>query len=771
MPFRAPLFALVLASAAAQSTCPGGNFLAARTVNLKPTPASHIDLVRQPDGSYTGFEAADAAPYQPLSTTSHFERQFATCFPHPIRFTPSAPPPIAPLGAGSQLQASMALGSANFFVATISADTYTLHFDVFDSQHRLLSETNFSNKVPTFEPFEVNDGFESLLLTDLNGDGKADLVAVFNTYVDIAEIQGGVWVFLGNGDGTFQAGKRQWLITNQTVSAAMSAAAGDVNGDGHPDLVFSGVGNLPITIALGNGDGTFNSQTLTVSTGFAPSASVSIADLNGDGKADLVFAFESTVAVALGNGDATFQTPTTYPIVPGVGPAPSLAPVAIGDLNGDGIPDIATASGTILFGDGKGAFPTRRDYAPSGSGSVMIADFDGDGIPDLIFGNGNATFLSGNALDPSATVMFGSGAGEFVGAPVSGVTSAANYGAFAVADFNGDGIPDLVVASPLSNTTFQLTTFVGKGNGQFTAGPTRTVAENSLLYGVAADFNHDGKLDVAFLNQGATQTEILIFSGNGDGSFTAPIFLAVPDKTINFMAAPDLNGDGIPDLIFTGTTTLYAWLGKGDGTFTPIFTIAVSSPSVAFGDFNGDGKPDIAFASAASTAVSVLLGKGDGTFKNAVTSALPTTAVGSPGQISAADFDCDGHLDLIVQLGAPGNGPQQIAVLSGKGDGTFPAIHLTSGSVFGVRVEDINGDRIPDLIASGTNGALVARLGNGDGTFQAESVINRLAYNFAVADLNRDGAPDVAVVAAWGIAAFLNLKPAPDHGRDRRPIH
>ncbi len=115
---------------------------------------------------------------------------------------------------------------------------------------------------------------------------------------------------------------------------------------------------------------------------------------------------EPAVAVFLGNGDGTFQTAKIYPILPTLTSTPSLAPVAIGDLNGDGIPDIATASGSILFGDGKGGFPTRRDYSSNGAGSVVIADFDGDGL-DLIFGNGNATFLSGSArARPSATVLF-----------------------------------------------------------------------------------------------------------------------------------------------------------------------------------------------------------------------------------------------------------------------------------------------------------------------------------------------------------------------------
>jgi hypothetical protein len=773
---RLVISALVLVRVAAQSTCPGVNFLAARTVNLRPTATSHVDVIRQPDGSYTGFEAADAAPYGVLSVMPHFERQFAACLPHPIPITPSAPPPIAnPSGAGSQLQVSMAIGSANFFVASISADSYTLHFDLFDSQHNLLSENNFTSTFVNSDQLNVFDGIESLLLADLNGDGKLDLIAVFDTNLLYGFDDGGVWVFLGNGDGTFQTGKRQPLTSNGQLMAAQTVAAADLNGDGKLDLVFSSVGYLAITIALGNGDGTFNTETLTIPSPGVSAAFVAIADLNDDGKADLVFAFQSvlgvpTVGVALGNGDATFQTPSTYPILPGVGATGLLAPVAIGDLNGDGIPDIATATGTILFGDGKGAFPTRRDYGPSGSGSVMIADFDGDGIPDLIFGNGNATFLSGNALVPSATVLFGSGVGEFVGAPISGVTAAQDYGLSLVGDFNGDGTPDLVMFSSLNNTTDQLTTFLGRGNGQFFGGPTETVAASSLFSGVVADFNHDGKPDIAVVN-GFGQTEIIIFPGRGDGSFATPILLSIVDEEVNFIAAPDLNGDGVPDLVFANGSTLHAWIGKGDGSFVSTFTAEVSTPSVALGDFNGDGRPDIAFVNAASTTVTVLLGKGDGTFPNALNSVLPSVAFGGPGQMAAADFDGDGHPDLAVTLAMPGNGPSAIAVLSGSDRGAFSAIHSTTGFMSEMFAVDLNGDKIPDLVGSGSNGAVVIRLGNGDGTFQPETVIYPQYSRFAIADLNRDGVPDVAILEPWGVTAVLNLKPALGHGHDHRPIN
>ncbi len=165
----------------AQSTCPPVNFLTQRTANLKPTATSHIDVIRQPDGSYTGFEAADSSPYRVIAATPHFERQFATCLPHTIPVTPSAPAPNAnPRGAGAQFQATAMLASGNYFKATLGNQGGAVIFDLFDSQDNLLSESSFSYYV-NVGPGNRADVFRALALADMNGDGKLDLVAVFDT--------------------------------------------------------------------------------------------------------------------------------------------------------------------------------------------------------------------------------------------------------------------------------------------------------------------------------------------------------------------------------------------------------------------------------------------------------------------------------------------------------------------------------------------------------------------------------------------------------------
>jgi hypothetical protein len=675
------LFAVAPVLAFAQTPCPGVNFLTARTVNLKPTDTSHIDVVRQNDGSYTGFEVSDAAPFRLIATTPHFEKQFAACLPHTIPASPTAPAPVAnPTGAGSQLPVSMTLASGSLFVANISSDGQTIYFDLFDSAHNLLSQSSVAPPLPP------NQGIASLALADVNRDGKLDLIAVFAA---------GVWVATGNGDGTFQPGKSSTLPGSSSVPSSYAVALGDLNGDGVPDLVLSAASGGPFTIALGKGDGTFTERgSLSVPAFGLHSTTAAIADLNGDGKADLVLSGAGElIAVALGNGDGTFQAISLYSAL-NSSSGFSLASVAVGAVNGDGIPDIVT-NGSILFGDGKGGFPSRRDYTSVAGGSVMLADFDGDGITDIIIGNGNPDFLSGAALNPSSSiglqlcdymnlsyfcpveyslaVLFGAGGGAFVAAPAVEVVDSGYYPSLASADFNGDGIPDLAVATfAVTTSANSISILEGKGNGEFSSGFTQSLGPSPVISPVAvaaADFNHDGRPDVAVLVALGASSEVQVFPGNGDGTLGAPVTVSIADIFVNSVAAPDVNGDGIPDLVVTSDIAVYVSLNKGDGTFSaPVMVSSIRSAIVGFGDFNGDGKLDIAVSASQTDNLVVLLGKGDGTFPNSVQSTLPFS---EPAALAVADFNGDGKLDLALTFYGT------IAVMFGQGNGGFSGYQLS----------------------------------------------------------------------------------------------
>ena len=235
---------------------------------------------------------------------------------------------------------------------------------MFDPQFNLISEAIFASP-------NTGEGFISLALVDVNGDRKPDLIALSSapSSTGQGQIVGALWVFAGNGDGTFQPGVNSALPGTFPGIGYTSFAVADLNGDGKPDI--AAVSFTGTTIALGKGDGTSRRCPM------APCrygerfeyclSSIAAADHNGDGKADLVLGpiqsfnpYVNGVAVAIGNGDRTFQPPIIFSArlnAPGIG----ANQIALGDVNGDLIPDIVTAAGTILLGDGKGGFPSRRD--------------------------------------------------------------------------------------------------------------------------------------------------------------------------------------------------------------------------------------------------------------------------------------------------------------------------------------------------------------------------------------------------------------------------
>jgi hypothetical protein len=342
-------------------------------------------------------------------------------------------------------------------------------------------------KVPTFLP-PVNYGAHTgpvwVAVGDFNGDHKPDL-AVTN------QITNDVSILLGNGDGTFGS-----ALNYPAGSAPHCVAVGDFNHDGNLDLVVANSSENDVSVLFGNGDGTFQAKVNynTQST----AQFVAVADLNGDGNLDLVVA-NGTVSVLLGRSDGTFGPAVNY----GAGSNPWS--VAVGDFNGDGKPDLAVANQasstvSVLLGRGDGTFRSAVNY-PTGSTpySVAVGDFNGDGKADLVVAN---------AYDNTVGVLLGKGDGTF--------QAAVNYGAgafpasVAVADFNGDGKLDLLVADLGGNPDY-VSVLVGYGNGTFQTAVNYRVGVSNLL-AVAADLNGDGKPDVAVASTGSGKVSILLNS-------------------------------------------------------------------------------------------------------------------------------------------------------------------------------------------------------------------------------------------------------------------
>jgi hypothetical protein len=212
------------------------------------------------------------------------------------------------------------------------------------------------------------------------------------------------------------------------------------------------------------------------------------------------------------------------------------------------------------------------------------------------------------------------------------------------------------------------------------------------------DFNGDGVQDLAVANQGTpplfADGSVSVLLGNGDGTFQAPLSFAVGIRPFS-VAVGDFNGDGAPDLAVAniGSHNVSVLLGNGDGTFQAAqnFATRFLPISVAVGDFNGDGAPDLAVANSGSDNVSVLLGNGDGTFQAAQNFATDS----GPYSVAVGDFNGDGVADLAVANLNSDN----VSVLLGKGDGTFQAAvnFATGGGPVSVAVGDFNGDGRPDL--------------------------------------------------------------------------
>jgi hypothetical protein len=584
-------------------------------------------------------------------------------------------------------------------------------------------------------------------VADLNGDGIPDLV-VTNAGV-FPNAEGTVSVLLGNGDGTFQT-QQTFALGTEPISVAVA----DLNGDGIPDLAvveaYSSHNPGRVSVLLGNGDGTFQTQHTYAVSSYP--VSVTVADLTGDGIPDLVvanhgpYAQPGSVSVLLGKGDGTFQPQHTY----AVGTDPVA--VVVADLNGDGKPDIVVGneggpfkpanSVSVLLGNGTGTFESQQTFAVGNTlDSVAVADLNGDGSPDIVVTNRGSFSNPAN----SASVLLGNGDGSF---QTQQTYSVGSYPAsVAVADLNGDGKPELVVANERSNSVSVL---LGSGDGSFQ--PQYTFSVGSYPYSVGvADLNGDGVPDIVVANRGSSfhpDDSVSVLLGNGDGSFQSQRTYTVgpePDS----VAVADLNGDGIPDIVVADEydDAVSVLLGNGDGSFQLPYTYSVGSfpASVTVADLNGDGKLDLVVANDINT-VSVLLGNGDGSFQ-----AQKNYAIGSfPSSVVVADLNADGKPDIIVA----NRNSSTVSVLLGNGDGSFQAQQTYAVGAFpaSLAVADLNGDRIPDLVVANANsypypGTVSVLLGNGDGSFQAQQTFSRGADpgSVAVADLNGDGIPDLVV--------------------------
>jgi hypothetical protein len=613
---------------------------------------------------------------------------------------------------------------------------------------------------------------------DLNGDNKIDLVCASAT-------PGGgvanVSVYLGNGDGTLQPSISTSLGYIGIPNALFDViAVGDFNNDGHPDLILTSgppgaYASYSFTL-LGDGSGHFTVHPLA---GTFYSGRATVADVNGDGKLDLLLPTGPTVLIGDGNGgfstrllyssgncifadfektgklsagcgiqggplqffrenaDGSFDTGSPIASVSFSSSAEFLRPLEAIDLNGDGILDIALSSADglqVMLGKSGLTFGAPTPYAAGSTESLyavsgFFTDMDGDGHSDFVSTGPNTVYVSHGAATGSfdAAVLTESGASIYTAR---------------AADFDGDGFTDVVTIGPPG-----LNFLHGKGDGTFAspvavalpAGYTNTSnasSSNDLLLG---DFNGDGKKDL--LIPIGIFSDSLMFLGKGDGTFASGIVIpaqTLPDTSLSNGGAVvfDINRDGKDDIMQVGKTSIDAYLSQGDGTFRVVSTIFTNSgnqnPKGAFTDLNGDGIVDAAVFFGDHTLI--FIGNGDGTFTS--------TAANPSMNIPAID-----GVSLITNV------PSVIAVGDVDGDGKQD-VALVGSYV----------NTTPDLYLGGTtvrySQAIWVYYGNGDGTFSgpvsAGIFYDTLSLSIVAAPFQSGGPSELIALSNSGGGAFAD---------------
>ena len=389
-------------------------------------------------------------------------------------------------------------------------------------------------------------------------------------------------------------------------------------------------GNLS-DIALLPGDGTGNFRPrVEVPSGRNPAA-VLAGDFNHDGKADYITANldSNTVSVVLGKGNGTFFD--IGPDIPSNGAFSNQ--IIAADFNHDGIMDLAQVntgifgdqvgnSVSILLGASGGGFQTGRVFVAGTFPTALAAgDLNNDGLLDLAVG---AFGDMARSIPPRLAVLPGNGDGTF-GPPQEFVPGPGSPTSVAIADVNGDGNLDAVVAH--DGRIGGVSLLLGNGQGGF-AQPQQIVTFGIVGHVstvVAVDFNRDGKIDIAYLSI-TDQNRVTVHLGNGNGSFQRPKVVTSAGLATQFSTCSvgDFNNDGLFDLAVEELGFIEVLLGDRQGNFTSRggFSEGTASsfpfvPSLALADFNGDGLLDVAAPDGFAESVSLLLGNGDGTLGSA----------------------------------------------------------------------------------------------------------------------------------------------------------
>lgn len=537
--------------------------------------------------------------------------------------------------------------------------------------------------------------------------------------------------------------------------ATSSGATADMDRDGSLDVIGCGPSSEVILVRWGAGDGTLPSYSGISSAQWEDPVSVALGDFDRDGKPDVAAAASGNSQIVVlrsdGGRDLTYWARATHAV------AGAPVDVLVGDLDHNGTQDLVAALSTagavaVLSGNGSGGFSVDATQPAVGTYPIETAsgDFDGDGNLDLAVANrdsGNVSILMGDddrTFTHEATLTVGT-----------------KPSSIACGDFDKDGNADLAIAvrglTAVSNDGY-VAVRNGVGDGTFSIGTTVVASATWEPSRVSLDdIDKNGWTDAVVTDASSGSEKVWVFAGGGggggfaDGSISRSTPAGPEDATTG-----DLNRDGKPEVVTLNSTgneynvyTNTSVVPRGaQYTLTTETACGTNPEHVAVGDFDRDGKMDMAVTNYGGSSVSIRLGLGTGDFT--VASNVP---VGQwPHEAAVADFDNDGKLDFATCHIA-----QRVSVRMGNGDGTFsiaPTLTPDASTSWGITTGDFNRDGNADLFVCSYAGDVY--LGNGDGTFSHGALSLPVSPSYyGVADMDRNGTPDIVAACGSSVRTLL----------------